>query len=91
MAAKEIPKLNITFFGPLYVGKTTLINRIVSNFFVRHYYPTSGVVKYNFQMDLGDQGDKEESKYKGDLNQFGYFNMIHSFGYLHFFMTINII
>lgn len=54
--SKNKPKeiMQIYFVGPSYVGKTALVNRIVSNNFVRMYYPTSGIIKYHINVDIGD-------------------------------------
>jgi len=52
-APKE--KIRITFVGPYFVGKTSLINRICNNSFGIYHYPTTNFVNYEFKYKVGDE------------------------------------
>ena len=55
---KEV--IQIVFVGPSFVGKTTIINRLLSNYFIKYYHPTSNITKYHINVNIGEGGDHEE-------------------------------
>ena len=59
----EGPTIRITFIGPWYVGKTSLINQIVNNCFLTHYYATSNLEKYKMSMMKPQEEDEDYGRF----------------------------
>lgn len=59
---KKREPIQILFVGPSFVGKTALINRIANNYFVKIYHPTSSVIKYHIEVNIGEDEHKEDEK-----------------------------
>jgi len=61
MASADFKKFTICVTGPSYVGKTSFLNRLISNTFHNEYFPTHEVEKfklvYKMQNDSGGKVD----------------------------------
>ena len=53
--------MRITFVGPGFVGKTTIINRIVNNSFAKIYYPTSNTNMFNLAFNITEESDMKSN------------------------------
>ena len=49
--------MRITFVGPGFSGKSSIINRVVNNSFVKIYYPTSNTHVYSLAFNITDESD----------------------------------
>ena len=55
---KQIPFIKITFLGWCKVGKTSIINKLVSKTFSPIYEPTTDTNTYQLKLNLKDDGQK---------------------------------
>ena len=55
---QNLEKFRILILGSSRVGKTTLINQYINNFFKEIYYPTKDIVSYKMRYNFNPNSDE---------------------------------